>query len=532
MSVVGATTVSPIQGGRFNDLYTAVYAILDDAKAEHTLVKLYKGSHISPDPHPSVLAYGEYFARQRCGLLSYACARMNPDGPPSLQDLNRFDTTFQPRIPMRAVFDTLATSMRRSGESVEDFLTYLATRTHPLGAYRGGSSGFDEESRAVASLHFRQLGVPSTPDQVLVSCGGVKGIFLAFFAALMCRRHFDELHHVGGIVLAPEGYYQSLRLIPAVFNGDIQTVPELTGPVVRHWLDRTVTHPNRALYLPLVNNATGEVLTIDRARDMATEILAHNSLNSSNPVFGLGDDVYAGSYLDPRIAPMPISAVSQMSDWALSVTSPSKTFALPTSRAAFATTTNPDLIAALRHYRTVFAHGRVPQTTELTAAAALALTPAEWIQDWNRRYRNQFTIVTTQLDRINREIGSDAVRVQAPEGGWYLRLRIARDVFPTSITSNVDAFAVLLHYGGDHTDTGIGLLPGELFGHRLDPSDTEIMLRATVAVDDRDLAEFTSRLRDALLLLRGPDGPAIARQALCRARQVADIDTILANTHY
>ena len=99
------------------------------------------------------------------------------------------------------------------------------------------------------------------------------------------------------------------------------------------------------------------------------------------------------------------------------------------------------------------------------------------------------------------------------------------------VASSIDAFAILLHYGGNRTNSGLGLLPGELFGHRLQPTDTHATLRATVAVADDDLAEFTHRLRDALHTLRGPDGPAIAQQALRRARQIADIDTILTNTH-
>lgn len=41
----------------FDDLYSAAYAILDDAKTDHDLVKLYKGSRGSPDPHPVVTVW-------------------------------------------------------------------------------------------------------------------------------------------------------------------------------------------------------------------------------------------------------------------------------------------------------------------------------------------------------------------------------------------------------------------------------------------------------------------------------------------
>ena len=59
-------------------------------------------------------------------------------------------------------------------------------------------------------------------------CGGAKGAFLAFCAALMLRRDHDDLHREGGRMLAPAGYYQSLRLIPPVFGGSIDVVGELT----------------------------------------------------------------------------------------------------------------------------------------------------------------------------------------------------------------------------------------------------------------------------------------------------------------
>jgi len=53
--------------GAFDDLYSAVYRILDDAKADHALVKLYKGSHASENPHQRVLDFGSFFYRAPTG---------------------------------------------------------------------------------------------------------------------------------------------------------------------------------------------------------------------------------------------------------------------------------------------------------------------------------------------------------------------------------------------------------------------------------------------------------------------------------
>ena len=93
---------------RFDDLYTAVYALIDDAKTRHELVKLYKGSHGSPDPHPVVCDYGKFFATHRRGVLGYACDRARPGAEHyRVADLDEFDRCTCPRVPTRAVFQSV-----------------------------------------------------------------------------------------------------------------------------------------------------------------------------------------------------------------------------------------------------------------------------------------------------------------------------------------------------------------------------------------------------------------------------------------
>jgi aspartate/methionine/tyrosine aminotransferase len=523
----------------FDDLYSAVYEILDDAKTSHNLVKLYKGSHAAAQPHPAVLDFGTSFLSGRQGLLGYACRAVNPEGPPAIADLEHFDRTHAPRISTRAAFDLLLPELRRCGESDQDVLAYVASRIHPLGAYRGGSSGLDDETRAFATAHFRSTGLNVTPQDVLVFCGGAKGAFLAFCAALMLHREHDDLHRAGGLMLAPAGYYQSLRLIPAMFGGDIHVTPELTGDIVREWLHGTSRVPRRGIYVPLVNNADGHLLTRPEACSLARAILEHNAAHPGSPVFVLADDVYAGSYLAPGRAGTPIASLTgadldeprlgRMGEWSLSVTTASKTFALPTARVAFAATMSPRLRRAVAHYRTVFSQGRVPQVTELMAAAAICLTPQAWIDRWNAEYRTRLADLMGRIEAINADVGRAVIEVDPPQGGWYVPLHISKRLIPGA-ASSVDAFAVLMHYGESRPDTGIALLPGELFGYR--HYDRGFMLRATLAAHEQDLGTFTSRLRDAITVLTGPDGHRIAGQALRRARTVADVDTILGRCRY
>jgi aspartate/methionine/tyrosine aminotransferase len=537
----------PVLQSTFDDLYTAVYAVLDDAKTDYELVKLYKGSHASPNPHPVVSDVGAFFYRQRRGLFSYACQHVNPHHPPTLADLDVFDAQHRPRVGMRAVFELLFPALGRPGESAVDVLRYVASRTHDLGAYRGGSSGFDEEARAFAAAHFADAGVPTQPGDVLVFCGGAKGAFMAFCAALMCRRRHDDLHRLGGLLLSPAGYYQSLRLIPPLFGGTIHVTPELTGEAVADWLTATADHPRRAIYVPLVNNADGAVLSAGRARKVAAAILMHNAAHPGRPVYVLADDVYTGSYLDLARPGLPIAAVTgadlgdpelgRMSDWTLSVVTASKTFALPTARVAFATTTSPLLRAAVAHYRTVLSQGRVPQIGELTAAAAICLTPQEWIDDWNSVYRTALADLTRHLGEINTRLGYQAVWADPVEGGWYLPLRISQGLLPGAVSS-VDAFAALLHYGSGERASGIAVLPGELFGHRIGHRasryghDDGFLVRGTLAAGDRELHRFVVRLGQAAAVWSRPDGPQLIHAALQRARAVADLTAILEKCRY
>jgi aspartate/methionine/tyrosine aminotransferase len=528
----------------FDDLYTTVYALIDDAKTRHRVVKLYKGSHASPDPHPVVLDYGEFFAIHRRGVLGYACHRVRP-GTDRYQvtDLDAFDQCAAPRVSTRRVFDLLVRIGRRTGETPEMYLTYLSMRRHQLGVYRGGSSGYDEESRAFAAAYFQLLGLNVLPGEVLVFCGGFKGALISLCAAVMSWRHHDELFHSGGRVLAPAGYYQSLRLIPAIFGGALDVVAELDGQTVSEWLVSTRGRRGRLIYLPLVNNADGRVLCRPRACSIARVVLEHNRRYPTNRVWVVADDVYAGSYLRPDLNPQPIGALigsdlgaplpGAMDRCTVTVMTPSKTVALATSRVAFVTTACPRMRAALVHYRTVFSYGRVPQSGELSGVAALCLTPQSWIEGWNAEYRRRLDTFTAGLHGINVELGCEIYRLTAPEGGWYFALRIARHLFGAGVTSGMHAAAVLLNYGRLRRDAGLAMLPGELFGYDLGRTVPEwLTLRGSLAVGSDDLLLCLRRLREIALLLRGPHGPSTVGHALALARTIADLDRILTQRRY
>ena len=97
------------------------------------------------------------------------------------------------------------------------------------------------------------------------------------------------------------------------------------------------------------------------------------------------------------------------------------------------------------------------------------------------RYRKRLAALSARLAALNAGLGFAALSVEEPQGGWYVPLRVSPRLMP-GVSNGVDAFAVLLHYGGMKRDSGVGLLPGELFGHRA--REEGFLLRATVAVSD------------------------------------------------
>lgn len=528
----------------FDDLYTVSYQILDDAKTRHQLLKLYKGSHLSENPYQSVLDFGAYFYQKQEGLFSYILSKVS-DTQEHEKALESFSARYSPRLKFDKIFNDLYQSQKRPSESKDDFLRYIASRKHRIGVYRGGSSGFDDEAKAIASAHFRKEQIPSQIDEVLTFTGGFKGAFMALCAVLMCQAKGEQLHLTGGNILASKGYYQSLRLVPPLFGATLSIVDELTEETVAHWLVATNSQKGRIIYAPLVNNMNGKVLTEERARAIARAVLRHNKIHINNPVFVLGDDVYIGSYLQSNLRPRSIGSISgkeigddslgHMHNWTLSIVTPSKTFALPSSRISFSVTGNHDLRMALIHYRTLFSYGRIPQIDELTAAAALALTPDDWVKTWNAQYQKKMIYLRQQIEILNREIGFEAFQIDYPEGGWYLLLRISAKLFGNRLQSSFDAFALLLNYGENKLDSGIAMLPGELFGYRIEAGQKleEAVLRGTLSISDDELDEFVTRLRDlALLLLDPAKGTKIMNTCHDAARKLADIDEILTNQTY
>ncbi len=122
-------------------------------------------------------------------------------------------------------------------------------------------------------------------------------------------------------------------------------------------------------------------------------------------------------------------------------------------------------------------------------------------------------------------------RIDQPQGGWYVPLRIRRSLFGDAVRSSVDAHAVFLYYGEDDPKSGVALLPGELFGQGCE--DDWFRLRANLAGDGCRLGETVNRLRDMATALRGDRRQEIVDYALTRSRRVVPhLEAAVINRRY
>jgi hypothetical protein len=108
---------------------------------------------------------------------------------------------------------------------------------------------------------------------------------------------------------------------------------------------------------------------------------------------------------------------------------------------------------------------------------------------------------------------------------------IARGLFGERVQSGVDAQAVLLFYGEDDRQSGLAMLPGELFGHGCE--DGWYTLRANLATDTGTIARTVQRLRDVAHAMNRDRRDRIVNYALTRARRaVPELDQTVANRRY
>jgi len=494
--------------------------LIDKFKQDRKVVKLYKGSHLSDQPHQVVFDFLNYFSKTKRGVISF----MKENG-----------LSASSRCNIEEVIDSLYDRHAKAGETRTEFEKYIDTRQHNLGLYRGGSTGFSDESKALVASYFKNYNFDLDESDINIFSGGIKGAFICFCAAIFAHHDFDEISMNGGVFLMPVGYYQSLRNIPSLFKCQINVADIYSHGVVKAWIESTSNIKRRAIYIPTVNNSNGVIINKTQIEKIISLVIQENLAGRELYVFW--DDVYRGSNLtnvfEDNSIPFNIEVngnTYNICDYAVVATSSSKTYALPTARVSFTGTKNKALFKAMEHYQILLSYGRISQIDELTALVAILCTPQKWIDEYNAIYRKNLRYLDSRVTELNKKNFGDKkiISINRPDGGWYFILLIDKSIVDSKIDSSLGFLSIMLSYSNEQ-NSGIACLPGELFGYI---NGNKFAFRGTLAIAEKDMQRLITYLDDMLKILTSEESAILIEQKVKELGEMLDIGKLMENTRY
>lgn len=306
----------------------------------------------------------------------------------------------------------------------------------------------------IAARVTERTGVPTTPDNVLVTAGGQAGLFAAHFAAC----------DPGDIALFIDPYY-------ATYPGTIRGAGAVPIAVPAHAKDgfqpRAETiraaHPNaKTLLINSPNNPTGVIYSTETVQDIAR-------VTQDQDIWLISDEVYdtqvwSGTHLSPRTLP-------GMANRTMVVGSMSKSHAMTGSRVGWVIAPEP----AIEHLINLSTHTTygVPGFIQDAALWALRQGPAfetEIAAPFLRRRMLAQDVLSRQT----------VVGVSPVDGAMYIML----DIRATGMDGETFAYALLdAHH--------IAVMPGESFG-----ASAAGHVRVAMTVDDNRFVTALERLCD------------------------------------
>ncbi len=323
---------------------------------------------------------------------------------------------------------------------------------------RGGHTGYamipgtDSLREAVAERVSARTGVPTTPDNILITPGGQAALFAAHMAvlddgdaALFCDPYYatypGTIRAAGGVPVA----------VPTRPEENFQPRPEDIAARAKG---------ARALLINTPNNPTGVVYSRPTLEGIAEACRAHRLWLISDEVYDT--QVWEGEHLSPRALP-------GMAERTLVVGSMSKSHAMTGSRLGWLV--GPE--EAIAHLITLATHTTYGVPGFIQDAAVFALRQGEALEEkiaapFRRRRKLAARVLA----------GQNAVRPVPSQGAMYLML----DIRATGLSGEGFAEALLAR-------ERIAVMPGESFGR-----SAAGHVRVALTVEDGRLAEALERL--------------------------------------
>ncbi|MBC2664388.1 pyridoxal phosphate-dependent aminotransferase [Novosphingobium flavum] len=315
--------------------------------------------------------------------------------------------------------------------------------------------------REAAALHFgRDLGIQTSPEQVIASNGGKQSIFLAMLATL----------DPGDEVLIPSPWWVSYPEIVRFAGASVVDLPTVAADGFRisaAQLEAAITPASRWLLLNSPGNPTGATYS---AADLAGlgEVLRRHP-----QVLVMSDDIYAPlRYSEGAHATLAV-VCPDLAERVLTVSGVSKSHAMTGFRLGVAT--GPDwLIKAMGKLQS---HNCGNPCSISQAAAAAAFTgPQEFLLDWRERFRARRDLCVAAINAI------PGLSTPVPDGAFYCM---------------IDAAPHMARFGDDEglamqiLEHGVAVVAASAFGGRDG-------FRISFAADEATLAEAFRRIAEAL----------------------------------
>ena len=317
-------------------------------------------------------------------------------------------------------------------------------------AAKGGHTGYASIPgtpalrQAIADRITTRTGVPTTPDNILVTAGGQAGLFMTHHAAC----------DAGDVALFIDPYYATypgtIRAVGAVPHA-VQVAPE-DGFQPRASAIAAAAEGAKSLLINSPNNPTGVIYSHDTLTGIARVCQDHDLWLISDEVYDT--QVWHGTHLSPRTLP-------GMADRTLVIGSMSKSHAMTGSRVGWVC--GPaDTIGPMWDLATNTNYG-IPGFVQDAALFALGLGSA-FEAGIAAPFQRRRAITQALL------AGQNLIQAAPMDGAMYVML----DVRPTGLTGAQFATALL----ETHL---IAVMPGDSFGQA---SAGHIRVAMTVA-DDR-----------------------------------------------
>jgi aspartate aminotransferase len=283
----------------------------------------------------------------------------------------------------------------------------------------------------------RENGIRCETDDVVVTCGGTHGLFLAFQAllgegdeVLVLSPHWMAIPKLVGFVHGAR--HRSLPAYLELGSGSLE--PQALAARLR----LGVGPHTRGLYVNTPNNPTGVVLSREQLQAIA-EVAIERDL------WVVSDEAYEHLLFDGA-QHVSLASLPGMAERTISVFTFSKSYAMTGWRVGYVVSPpplRPVLGPLLAFYTT---HGVFPAAQ--SAARAAILGPQDAVETMRRAYQERRDVLLHGLE------GQGAIRVPAPRGAFY----VFADV--SAALQGGDVWALVERW----LEMGVAVLPGTAFG--------------------------------------------------------------------